>query len=148
MAAANFSVYVFTGSEIHWRQAKTFTGDAAALRTLLSGLTGFLIGESLLMAAALFTAHPIHLFSGGVLHVLAWPFRCAMTQLHCVEWLHGLKQQTLPNPRRYETIHLNDDYLDETGEDDELTFGDVATSHDFRAALFEVGERGRSFNGG
>ncbi|KAJ5728335.1 Alkaline phosphatase-like alpha/beta/alpha [Penicillium malachiteum] len=122
MAAANFSVYVFTGSEIHWRQAKTFTGDAAALRTLLSGLTGFLISESLLIAAALFTAHPIHLFSGGVLHVLAWPFRWGTSHLHphVEPWLHGLKQaQPLPDPRLYEQIYLHDGYLDESGEDEE-----------------------------
>ncbi|KAJ5736264.1 Alkaline phosphatase-like alpha/beta/alpha [Penicillium malachiteum] len=122
MAAANFSVYVFTGSEIHWRQAKTFTGDAAALRTILSGLTGFLIGESLLVAAALFTARPIHLFSGGVLHVLAWPFQWGTSQLHphVEPWLHGLKQsQKLPDPRLYEQNHLHDDYLDESGDEDE-----------------------------
>ncbi|KAJ5722564.1 hypothetical protein N7488_000599 [Penicillium malachiteum] len=121
MAAANFSVYVFTGSEIHWRQAKKFAGDTAALRTLLSGLTGFLIGESLLIAAALFTAHRIHLFSGGVLHVLAWPFRWGTSHLHHVEpWLHGLKQaQTSPDPRPCEHIHLHDGYLDDSGEDEE-----------------------------
>ncbi|KAJ5648261.1 hypothetical protein N7490_004633 [Penicillium lividum] len=122
MAAANFSVYVFTGSEIHWRQAKTFTGDAAALRTLLSGLTGFLIGEALLVACALFTNRPIHKFGGGVLHVLAWPFRSLLTRLQpCVGPLVTRFQRTtsLPDPRLYEQIHLEDDYLNESDDDDD-----------------------------
>lgn len=129
MAAANFSVYVFTGSEIHWRQAKTFSGDAAALRTLLSGLTGFLIGEALLVAAALFTARPIHVFSGGVLHVLAWPFRSLITRLRpCVDPLlqrflqrfPNRSATALPDPRLYEQIHLEDDYLNDSGDEDDF----------------------------
>ncbi|KAJ5918918.1 alkaline-phosphatase-like protein [Penicillium verhagenii] len=129
MAAANFSVYVFTGAEIHWRQAKTFTGDAAALRTLLSGLTGFLIGEALLVAAALFTARPIHQFGGGVLHVLAWPFRSLLTRLRpCVGFVEPLLKRlqnqrtphtSLPDPRLYEEFDLEDDYLNESGDEDE-----------------------------
>ncbi|KAJ5539889.1 hypothetical protein N7513_008221 [Penicillium frequentans] len=123
MAAANFSVYVFTGSEIHWRQAKTFTGDAAALRTLLSGLTGFLIGEALLVAGALFTARPIHRFVGGVLHVLAWPCRWMLTRLRpCVGPLlqrFPKRSHTLPDPRLYEQIHLEDDYLNDSEDDDD-----------------------------
>ncbi|KAJ5094015.1 hypothetical protein N7456_009876 [Penicillium angulare] len=131
MAAANFSVYVFTGAEIHWRQAKTFTGNAAALRTLLSGLTGFLIGEALLVAAALFTARPIHSFSGGVLHVLAWPFRWLTARLRpCVEpWLQrfqkrNAKNTSLPDPRTYEQIHLEDDYLNDSAGEEEDEEGD------------------------
>lgn len=126
MSAANFSVYVFTGAELHWRQAKNFTGDAAAVRTLLTGLTGFLIGEALLISGTFFTARYIHTFTGGVLHVLAWPCRWVVARLNpCLEPFMGrIRSQLqtdkpLPDPRRYEQISLEDDYLNDSGEEDE-----------------------------
>ncbi|KAJ6166678.1 sulfatase domain protein [Penicillium chermesinum] len=126
MSAANFSVYVFTGAEIHWRQAKTFAGDGAAVRTLLTGLTGFLIGEALLVAGTVFTARYIHTFTGGVLHVLAWPCRWVLARLSfCLDPLLGRlrrrfqREQPLPDPRRYEQISLEDDYLNDSGDEDE-----------------------------
>lgn len=126
MSAANFSVYVFTGAEIHWRQAKTFAGDSAAVKTLLTGLTGFLIGEALLIAGTILTARPIHSFTGGVLHVLAWPCRWVIGRLHpCLEPLlvrirsRFQRKEQLPDPRMYEQISLEDDYLNDSGEEDE-----------------------------
>ncbi|KAJ5584502.1 uncharacterized protein N7459_004302 [Penicillium hispanicum] len=122
MAAANFSVYLFTGAEIHWRHAKTFTGDAAAMRTLLSGLTGFLIGEGILLTGSLFTAHPIHSFTGGILHVLAWPFRSLSALVRPrIEPLarplqNRFQSQTLPDPRIYEQIALGDDFSDDSSD--------------------------------
>ncbi|KAJ5151281.1 uncharacterized protein N7482_010533 [Penicillium canariense] len=128
MAAANFSVYVFTGAEIHWRQAKSFTGDTAAIRTLLTGLTGFLIGEVLLSMIAVISARPIHTLSGGILHVLAWPFQWLLPRLRPyvkrpLQRLRKRNQQSaLPDPEIYERIALEDDYLNDSSDDDESDF--------------------------
>ena len=121
MCSANTSFYLMTGAEIHWRQATTFTGGgAAAWATLLSGLTGFLVCEAALITASIFASRAIHSFTGGLLHVLAWPFR----------WIGGRmrpalnpvfrrfhtptgKGSELPDPRVYEQIALEDDYRDE-----------------------------------
>ncbi|KAJ5936686.1 hypothetical protein N7466_003136 [Penicillium verhagenii] len=56
MAAANTSFYVLTGAEIHWRQAGSFNADPAAINTLLTGLTGLVIVEGLLLVAAVFAS--------------------------------------------------------------------------------------------
>jgi len=56
MASANISFYFTTGAEIHWHQAHNVGGDAAAIRTLLSGLTGFLIVQILIIVGAYFSA--------------------------------------------------------------------------------------------
>ena len=45
LAAANISFYIQTGAEIHWRQAHYFHRDAASIKTLLTGLTGIVVGE-------------------------------------------------------------------------------------------------------
>lgn len=125
MAAANFSVYIFTGAEIHWRQAKSFTSDTAAIRTLLTGLTGFLIGEGLLSMTAVISARPVHRLTGGSLHVLAWPFQWLFPRVRpYIVWpIQRLRKRsepsTLPDPEIYERIALQDDYLDDSSDDDE-----------------------------
>ncbi|KAJ5541875.1 Alkaline phosphatase-like alpha/beta/alpha [Penicillium sp. DV-2018c] len=130
MAAANTSFYVFTGAEIHWRQAKSFNGDAAAIHTLLSGLTGFLIVEGILLTVSLFTAHPIHAITGGILHVWAWPFRWVFARVrpHVEPLTQRLRPRSksnapdLPDPRIYEEIamHDNDDDVSDHEEGDHL----------------------------
>ncbi|KAJ5263458.1 hypothetical protein N7478_011063 [Penicillium angulare] len=52
LSAANISFYVQTGAEIHWRQAHWFHRDAASIKTLLTGLTGLVIGEIIFTIAA------------------------------------------------------------------------------------------------
>lgn len=52
LAAANLSFYFQTGAEIHWRQAHYFHRDPAAIKTLLSGLTGMIIVDILFIATA------------------------------------------------------------------------------------------------
>ncbi|KAJ5898706.1 hypothetical protein N7504_008994 [Penicillium tannophilum] len=56
MAAANTSFFVLTGAEIHWRQAGSFNADPAAVNTLLTGLTGLIIVEALLLVASMFAS--------------------------------------------------------------------------------------------
>jgi hypothetical protein len=116
MAAANTSFYVFTGAEIHWRQAKSFNGDAAAIHTLLSGLTGFLIVEGILLTVSLFAAHSIHAITGGILHVWAWPFRWVFARVrpHVEPLTQRFRPRSqshvpdLPDPRIYEEIAMDD----------------------------------------
>lgn len=135
MAAANFSVYVFTGAEIHWRQAKSFWGDAAAVRTLLTGLTGFLVGEGILCAVTLLSGRYVHSMTGGFLHVLAWPFQSV---LFCLRSCLGPLRQTcqsrrqvkgLPDPEMYERIALEDDYLDDDDDDESDLFDPLSAAH-------------------
>jgi hypothetical protein len=128
MAAANFSVYIFTGAEIHWRQAKSFTSGTAAIQTLLTGLTGFLIGEGLLSMTAVISARPVHRLTGGILHVLAWPFQWLFPRVrpYIVRPFERLRKRTqsstLPDPEIYERIALQDDYLNDSSDDDESDF--------------------------
>ncbi|KAJ5660363.1 hypothetical protein N7507_006814 [Penicillium longicatenatum] len=56
MAAANTSFYILTGAEIHWRQAGSFNADPAAVNTLLTGLTGLVIVEALLLVMSMFAS--------------------------------------------------------------------------------------------
>ncbi|KAJ5097983.1 hypothetical protein N7532_004984 [Penicillium argentinense] len=67
LAAANISFYIQTGAEIHWRQAHSFHRDAASVKTLLTGLTGIVIGEVLFTAAAwISTPYLYNWVRGGV----------------------------------------------------------------------------------
>ena len=126
MAAANTSFYFTTGAEIHWIKAKSFKADAAAFRTLLSGLTGFLIAEGLLLTSSWFLASPIHQMTGGILHVWAWPFRWLLARLQpCLgkianRWSRSSSyRQRLPDPEYYEQIAVND-LEDDDSESDSI----------------------------
>ena len=130
MAAANTSFYFTTGAEIHWIKAKSFKADAAAFRTLLSGLTGFLIAEGLLLTSSWFFAHPIHHMTGGILHVWAWPFRWIVYRLQpCLSKtatnFPSLKSQRLPDPEYYEQIAVND--LENDSDNDSVQLLDSPT---------------------
>jgi hypothetical protein len=130
MAAANFSVYVFTGAEIHWRQAKSFWGDAAAVRTLLTGLTGWLVGEGNLCVVALLSGRYIHSITGGFLHVLASSCQSVLLGLRPCLGPLGLSLQRrrqvkdLPDREVYERIALVDNYVNNDGEDESDLFFD------------------------
>ncbi|KAJ5786985.1 hypothetical protein N7457_001975 [Penicillium paradoxum] len=128
MASANTSFYIFTGAEIHWRHAKSFNGDAAAIHTLLTGLTGFLVVEGILLTVSLFAAHSIHAITGGILHVWAWPVRWVFARVRPhVEplvqrfWPRSKSQADLPDPRIYEEIAMEEaDYMSDHEEGDHL----------------------------
>ncbi|KAJ5366293.1 hypothetical protein N7541_000234 [Penicillium brevicompactum] len=69
LSAANISFYVATGAEIHWRQAHNFHGDAAAVKTLLTGLTGLVIVEIAFVFAAWFTTPHLYNWCKGIVAV-------------------------------------------------------------------------------
>ncbi|KAL2826656.1 alkaline-phosphatase-like protein [Aspergillus cavernicola] len=121
MASANISFYFSTGAEINWRQAQSFQRDAAAIRTLLTGLTGFLIVEAILAVIAWFVAPFIHRVIGGILHVLAQPFKLFKPLYNRIEpkmQQIRLRNQALPDPELYEEIAC-DDYQDDKSDDEE-----------------------------
>lgn len=135
MAAANFSVYVFTGAEIHWRQAKSFWGDAAAVRTLLTGLTGFLIGEGILCVVTLLSGRYVHSMTGGLLRVLVWPFQSVLFRLRSclgpLEQRFQCRRQVkgLPDPELYDRLAMEDDYLNNDDDDESDMFEPYSTKH-------------------
>ncbi|KAL4883519.1 hypothetical protein BJY04DRAFT_226536 [Aspergillus karnatakaensis] len=131
MASANISFYFTAGAEINWRQAKTFHRDAAAIRTLLTGLTGFLIVEAILVVCAWFVAPFTHRVVGGILHTLAEPFKLAFKPIQpfLSRW-YSLAQsrvrevrfrRQLPDPDIYEHIAV-EDYHDDKSDDEEDAF--------------------------
>ncbi|RHZ73710.1 hypothetical protein CDV55_108103 [Aspergillus turcosus] len=121
MASSATSFYIVTGAEIHWRQIRTFHGDAAAFRTLLTGLTGFLVVEAIILVASWFLAASIHRFTGGVLRILGTPFQRLAQRiwsLRCPQWR---KKSDHMDPESYEQIAV-DDYLDDKSEDGDSVF--------------------------
>ncbi|KAJ5475136.1 hypothetical protein N7539_008202 [Penicillium diatomitis] len=52
MSAANISFFFTTGAEIHWRQAGGFNRDPASINTLMTGLTGLAIVDTLFFVGA------------------------------------------------------------------------------------------------
>jgi arylsulfatase A-like enzyme len=121
MASSATSFYIVTGAEIHWRQIRTFHGDAAAFRTLLTGLTGFLVVEAVILVASWFLAAPIHRFTGGFLRILGTPFKMLAQRiwsLRCTQWRRKTIQM---DSERYEQIGV-DDYLDDKSEDGDSVF--------------------------
>ncbi|KAL4931831.1 sulfatase domain protein [Aspergillus undulatus] len=126
MASANVSFYFTAGAEINWRQAKSFHRDAAAIRTLLTGLTGFLIVEAIMTVVAWFVAPFVHRVVGGILHILAEPFKVVFRAVSNLFNRHvtsrirhiRLRSQALPDPRLYEEIPV-EDYRDYKSDDEE-----------------------------
>ncbi|PKY06103.1 alkaline phosphatase-like protein [Aspergillus campestris IBT 28561] len=125
MASANTSFYVTTGAEIHWRQASTFNGDPAAMKTLLTGLTGFLIAEGALLIATALVARPIHRITGGLLHIWVSPFRWLLARLPASmdpfrrPRSHPASSASpLPDPEVYERINCNDDAGEKTDDEE------------------------------
>lgn len=75
MASANTSFFVATGAEIHWRRVHYFHRDAAAIRTLLTGLAGFLFVECFILTISWFLASYIYNGMGYVLEILGSSLR-------------------------------------------------------------------------
>ncbi|KAL5361214.1 alkaline-phosphatase-like protein [Aspergillus floccosus] len=112
MASANISFYIVTGAEIHWRQAKTFHRDAAAVRTLLTGLTGFLIVEAILLSLSSVIARPVHRIAGSVVTTLVWPWRLVINRICHRRPRHP----SLPDPETYAQV-AEEDYNDDSDLD-------------------------------
>ncbi|KAL4768212.1 hypothetical protein BDW60DRAFT_219933 [Aspergillus nidulans var. acristatus] len=128
MASANISFFVTAGAEINWRQAKSFHRDAAAIRTLLTGLTGFLIVEAIMTVIAWFVAPFVHRLVGGVLHILAEPFKILFRPLLTRAaglssriWHRRLGSEALPDPDVYEQIAVEDYHDYKSDEEDEYS---------------------------
>ncbi|EAW14610.1 sulfatase domain protein [Aspergillus clavatus NRRL 1] len=123
MASSATSFYVVTGAEIHWRQIRTFHGDAAAFRTLLTGLTGFLVVEAIIIAVSWFVGPAIHRMVGGVVSILVAPFQKLLQRiwrLRCSRW-SSWRSGRHADPENYEHIAV-DDYLDDKSEDGDSVF--------------------------
>lgn len=106
MASANISFYFVTGAEIHWHQAHSMRMDAAAVRTLLSGLTGFLVVELILIVAAWFLRNYLHDGVGVVLEILGNSMKSVM----CC-W----RRNPRPAPQTYERIEC-ENYHDDNDD--------------------------------
>ena len=70
MASANISFYLVTGAEIHWKKIHSFHRDAAAIRTLLTGLAGFLFVESFILTVSWFLTPCVYNVTGRFLQIL------------------------------------------------------------------------------
>ena len=118
MASANISFYVVTGGEIHWHQAHSIQRDAAAIKTLLSGLTGFLVVEGLVIVAAWFLGNYLYDFTGAILTILG----------NSMKWvLCCCRRKRRPDPESFERIECQeyrDDNRPNLGRDDEDGPGD------------------------
>ncbi|KAJ5479838.1 hypothetical protein N7530_005347 [Penicillium desertorum] len=106
LAAANISFYAATGAEIHWKQAHNFHGDKAAVKTLLTGLTGLIIVEIVFLAASWFSNPHIYNWTKGIVSIFRGilPSAC-----------HG--KRTSPILKSYERVAPEDWDEDRTGLD-------------------------------
>ncbi|CAI7649230.1 unnamed protein product [Penicillium crustosum] len=69
LSAANISFYVATGAEIHWKQAHNFHGDKAAVKTMLTGLTGLIIVEIAFVAASWLSTPHLYNWTEGIVSI-------------------------------------------------------------------------------
>ncbi|KAJ5918527.1 hypothetical protein N7466_010519 [Penicillium verhagenii] len=101
IAAANISFYIKTGAEIHWRQAHSFHRDAASVKTLLTGLTGIVIGEILFSLIAWVSGPSLYNLTDNAFSIL----KNAIAPLY-----RRLKKDT---PEKYEQVNGDDWQRDE-----------------------------------
>jgi len=136
MASANISFYFTTGAEIHWHQAHNVGSDAAAIRTLLSGLTGFLIVQILIIVGAYFSCNLLYNATGAVLHILGSSLKLVL----CC-W-----RRKRPDPAAFERIecqnyrddqHNGEDVVDDDKSEDFLLDGHVDTSEKTAVSLLK-----------
>lgn len=110
LAAANISFYVQTGAEIHWRQAHSFHRDAASVKTLLTGLTGIIIGQVVFTATAWFATPYLYNWVRGGVRILR-----AAVEPACV----CCKRRSKSTPKTYERVAY-DDWDEENGESEAM----------------------------
>ena len=112
MAAANISFYTQTGAEIHWRQAHSFHGDAASVKTLLAGLTGIIVMEVIFGAATWISSSYLYNGVGTVAYIL-----CEALRLLLPCWK---PQSASKSPGNYAQVAHRD--WDEEDNDSEAMF--------------------------
>jgi hypothetical protein len=112
MASANISFYLVTGAEIHWKKVHSFHRDAAAIRTLLSGLAGFLFVESFFITVSWFLTPSLYNGTGYALRILGSSFRR-------VFWC--FRRRPIRDPEAYGPVPF-DDYPDDLDEREDSVF--------------------------
>jgi hypothetical protein len=110
LAAANISFYFQTGAEIHWRQAHSFHRDAASVKTLLTGLTGIVIGEVIFTATAWFATPYLYNWVRAGVRILRAAVEPAFV---CC------KRRSKSTPKTYERVAY-DDWDEENGESEAM----------------------------
>ena len=113
MAGANISFYVVTGAEIHWRQARSFHGDAAGVKTLLYGSTGCILAVAFILAVAWVLMPYIYNGTGAILRSL----KASLAWLVC--WRRN-KDQSWTNKASYQQVPSTD-YQDDESQDKEAS---------------------------
>lgn len=139
MASANISFYVVTGGEIHWHQAHSIQRDAAAVKTLLSGLTGFLVVELLLIVAAWFLCNYLYDGTGAILNILGtsmkWVLCCCRRKRRSdPEAFERIECQDYHDDHR---LNDDDDDDDDDGAEDLLLNGRVDPSEKTAVSLLK-----------
>ncbi|KAG0153655.1 hypothetical protein PDIDSM_2309 [Penicillium digitatum] len=97
LSAANISFYIATGAEIHWKQAHNFHGDTAAVKTMLTGLSGLIIVEMVFVATSWVSTPRLYNWTEGLLSNFRGllPSACR-------------RQRTSPILKRYERVAPED----------------------------------------
>lgn len=111
LAAANISFYFQTGAEIHWRQAHYFHRDPAAVKTLLTGLTGMIIVEIIFSAIAWLSTPYLY----NAVRIPVRILKATVTPLRC--W----KRRAETDPKSYEQVPRQD--WDEESNEHESMLG-------------------------
>lgn len=112
MASANIAFYLVTGAEIHWKKIHSFHRDAAAIRTLLSGLAGFLFVESFIMTVSWFLTPYLYNGTGQALGALG----SSLGQIFSCR-----KREHIRDPEAYIPI-LSEGYHDDLYEREDTAF--------------------------
>lgn len=112
MASANTSFFVATGAEIHWRRVHNFHRDEAAIRTLLTGLAGFLFVECFILTISWFVNSYLYNATGHILDILTSALRRVYL---CI------RRKPVRNSESYAQIPF-EDYDDDVGEEEDSLF--------------------------
>lgn len=134
MAASNVSFYIVTGAELHWTKAGTFQFDAAAIRTLLSGLTAFLVFFAIILVVAWFTGTIVYYAFGEILRVVS---SCVSP---LVTWCYRSVRRKMP--RRSPDVHADAEAYGLIASDDDED-NNYHDDEDFGAHLNDNSRRGR-----
>ncbi|KAG7001423.1 hypothetical protein G7Y79_00031g065380 [Physcia stellaris] len=102
MASSNISFYFVTDAEIHWRQISSFHQDAAGFKTLMYGLTGFLITAACILIFSWVSASYVYEFTGSVLGVFSWITRWAWSTVIRPLLCCSRKSRAFISPADYE----------------------------------------------